>query len=50
MRKLAESGADAVSETRPERVTDLGDIAEFLAGEWPLLTDRLLENLEKEKV
>lgn len=50
MRKLAEAGAELLPESRPERVTELKAIGEFLTDEWPQLMDRLTDHLEKEEL
>lgn len=47
MRKLSEAGADVLPSTRPERVTELGVIADFFVDEWPELVERLGRRLEK---
>jgi len=46
MRKLAEAGSGVLPATRPERITELGAVAEFLVGEWPGLMERLSRRLK----
>lgn len=45
MRKLAESGAGVLPETRPERVTELGTVTRFFEREWPAFLDQLASHL-----
>jgi len=47
MRKLAEAGAAVLPTTRPERVTELGVVAEFLIGEWSSFMERLDDRLSE---
>lgn len=47
---LAGAADEVLPSIRPERVTDLGRIAEFFAAEWPDLMERLTVYLEKERV
>lgn len=46
MRTLAEAGSAVVPTTRPERVTELGAIAQFFEDEWPDLLARMSEQLD----
>lgn len=47
MRKLAEAGAAVLPAVRPERVTELGVIADFLIDEWSSLMERLDQRLSQ---
>lgn len=47
MRQISEVGANVVPEERPERVTDVGHIAQFFLDKWPLFMDELRVYLEK---
>lgn len=47
MRALAASAADVLPAARPERVSELGLVAEFFTEEWQGLIDRLAERLAK---
>lgn len=47
--EIAELGTLVRPAERPERVDDIGFIAEFLLGRWPSLMDDLVEQLSKEK-
>jgi DNA-binding transcriptional regulator GbsR (MarR family) len=47
MRKLAEAGDAVLPATRPERVTELGVVAEFLIDEWSSLMERLNDRLSE---
>ncbi len=48
MVQLARAAEDVMPAERPDRVTDLGRIAEFFLAEWPDLMKRLTLHLEKE--
>lgn len=48
LRGLAAKARDITPAERPDRVTDLERIAEFLVAEWPDLMERLNAYLEKE--
>lgn len=48
LRKLSEAGAVVLPRSRPERVTELGLIADFFVDEWPALIERLDRRLSKE--
>lgn len=50
MRTLARSAAGVIPTHRPERVTDLGEITDFFAEEWPPLLERLAQRLASGKV
>lgn len=50
MVELARAAADVLPGERPDRITDLGRIAEFLLAEWPALMERLSEHIAKEQV
>lgn len=47
MRHISEVAAKVVPETRPERVTDVGDIAQFFLDRWPSFMDELKAHIEK---
>jgi hypothetical protein len=47
MKKIAVAGADVVPDERPERLTDVGHIAQFFLDRWPAFMDELMEYLEK---
>lgn len=47
MRKLAEAGQAVLPATRPERITELATVAEFLIGEWPVLLDAMRARLSE---
>ena len=47
MRAISEVGARVVPEERPERLTDVGLIAQFFLEKWPSFMEELLEYLEK---
>jgi DNA-binding transcriptional regulator GbsR (MarR family) len=49
MLELSEAAAPVAPEVRPDRVTDMGFIAQFLLDRWPSLMDELLEELKKER-
>jgi len=46
MRTLAEAGSALVPTTRPERITELGAIAQFFEDEWPDLLARMSEEID----
>ncbi len=50
MRKLSEAAAGFLPTVRPERVTELGAVAEFFGNEWAALMERLSEHLKKEEM
>ncbi|WP_366937954.1 helix-turn-helix domain-containing protein [Demequina sp.] len=45
--ELARDGAAVLPRERPERVTELGDLADFFAREWPPLMERMNAELTK---
>ena len=47
MRALAEAGSGVLPTTRPDRVTELGVIAEFFSEEWPGFLAKLSQRLTK---
>lgn len=47
MRKVAEAGANVLPENRPERVTELGVVANFLIDEWTSLMERLSDRIHQ---
>ena len=47
MRKISEVGAKVVPDVRPERVTDVGHIAQFFLDKWPSFMDELKAHIEK---
>ena len=47
MRALAASAVGVLPTVRPERVSELGVVAEFFTEEWQGLIDRLAERLTK---
>jgi DNA-binding transcriptional regulator GbsR (MarR family) len=49
MRGLTEDVAEVLPAQRPDRVTDLGQVIEFVAREWPEFMRRMSEFLEKER-
>jgi hypothetical protein len=49
MKMISTAGADVVPEVRPERLTDVGLIAQFFLDRWPSFMDELSEYLEKER-
>lgn len=49
MKTISEVGAQVVPEERPERLTDVGLIAQFFLERWPSVMEELLEYLEKER-
>ncbi len=49
MRRISEVGANVVPMERPERVTDVGVIAEFFLDKWPSFMDELRAHIEKER-
>lgn len=49
LRALAASASEVLPATRPDRVTDLGRIAQFFDEEWPGVIERLTAYLAKEK-
>lgn len=48
MRTLTEDVSDVLPQVRPDRVTQLGEIIDFMSREWPKLMERFSE-LEKER-
>lgn len=48
MRSLGQAAVDVIPRTRPERVTELGLVAEFWAQEWPGLMQRLTERISEQ--
>lgn len=46
MRALAEAGSAVIPNIRPERVTELEEVARFFAEEWPGLLERLHRRVE----
>lgn len=46
---ISAAGQEVVPEERPERLTDVGLIAQFFLDRWPAFMDELLEYLEKER-
>ncbi|MBK5267693.1 MAG: MarR family transcriptional regulator [Acidimicrobiia bacterium] len=46
MRALAEAGSAVIPNIRPERVTELEEVAKFFAAEWPGLLERLHQRVE----
>ncbi|WP_062465197.1 GbsR/MarR family transcriptional regulator [Demequina soli] len=44
---LARAGDGVLPRDRPERVTELGDLADFFAREWPPLLERMTAEREK---
>ena len=46
MRALAEAGSAVTPGIRPERVTELEEVARFFADEWPGLLERLHQRIE----
>ncbi|MEA1902101.1 MAG: ArsR family transcriptional regulator [Actinomycetota bacterium] len=46
---LAESAQGVLPSDRPDRVTELARVAEFMNKEWPALMDRLKEHLIEER-
>ena len=49
MRRISEVGARVVPQDRPERVTDVGLIAQFFLDRWPEFMDEMMEYLQKER-
>lgn len=49
MKQISEVGASVVPEERPERVTDVGHIAQFFLERWPGFIEELREYLKKER-
>jgi len=49
MRAMSIAGRDVIPDERPERVTDLGLIAQFFLDKWPSFMNELLMYLEKER-
>ena len=47
--EIASLGSSVLPEQRPERVVEIGFIADFLLGRWPGLMDDLMVELKKEK-
>ncbi len=47
MARLVDAAADVMPSDRPDRITELGQIAEFFEDEWPGLMERLAQQLEK---
>ncbi len=47
MGEIARAAAPVLPEDRPERVTELGDLADFFAREWPPLMERMSAQLRK---
>ena len=50
MRKLVIAADGVVPEVRPERVTELGLIVDFMSEEWPGVLDRLQDHVQKEAI
>lgn len=50
MRKITEAAAGVVPAIRPERVTEMGLIADFFADEWPQLMNRLTDQISKDRI
>ncbi len=48
MRDIAEAARSVMPVQRPDRVEDLGRVAEFFLERWPDLMDGLTEHLQKE--
>ncbi len=48
MRAIAEAARSVMPDERPDRVEDLGRVAEFFLERWPDLMDGLTAHLEKE--
>lgn len=49
MMSISEAGAGVIPEERPNRVIDIGLIAQFFLDKWPGFMEELLEFLEKER-
>jgi hypothetical protein len=49
MRRISEVGARVVPQDRPERVTDVGLIAQFFLDRWPEFMDEMMDYLQKER-
>lgn len=47
MKSMAEAGAQVLPQSRPERITQLGKVAEFFDEEWPPLLERMNARFEK---
>ena len=50
MRSLAQAATEVTPTVRPERVTELSEVAEFFSTEWPEILKRLSERLTKVEV
>lgn len=49
MKSLADAAQSLIPEARPDRVEELGEIAEFFLSRWPALMADLTEYLKKER-